>query len=336
MTPPSRHPRNRPRHVVAFVVTLLAMLAGCGNTTTSSSNAPAGTMAGTTPNSGAAPTDNTDATARPSPGCASAPPGTSDPKAAQTLNVGGADRGYLVAVPTSTEPAPMIILLHGMGSNAADIDRVSDLPARGTAAGAIVVSPDAVGSPTMWRAGGRGPDAEYLDALITAVEAHHCVDTSRVGIAGFSVGAVFAAAYGCTHQDRIAAIVTVEVDAPGPCTKPMPILAFHGTADPIVPYAPPAGSPAMGGGTGTEANLAKWAAISECAAIPTTSETGSEVTKLEWPRCANGSEVMLYKILGGQHDWPGKDPATAMHPSTQQISATNEAISFFMRHTLQP
>jgi polyhydroxybutyrate depolymerase len=240
----------------------------------------------------------------------------------------------LLATPASRDPAPLIILLHGMGSNAADIDRVSDLAERGPAAGAVIATPNALGSPTMWRASGQGPDAAFLDAMITDIEAHTCVDTSRVGIAGFSVGAVLAAAYGCTHQDRISAIVTVEVDAPGPCTKPLPILAFHGTADPIVPYAPPPGAPALGGGTGTESNLAKWAQISNCGDAPVTTEIGSEVTKLEWPHCAGGSEVVLYKVIGGGHDWPGKDPATAVHPSTQQVSATDEALSFLGRHAV--
>lgn len=318
----------------ALAATMLAALVACGSTTGTNEAAGPPTLANISPATGTTPTSSVPAV-RPSAGCRAATPGSVDARAPQAINVGGADRAYLVAVPAAaTTPAPLIILLHGMGSNAADIDRVSDLPSRGTAAGAIVVTPDAVGSPTMWRAAGQGPDADYLDALITDVGAQHCVDTSRVGIAGFSVGAVLAAAYGCTHQDRIAAIVTVEFDAPGPCTKPLPILAFHGTADPIVPYAPPPGSTAIGGGTGTEANLGRWASISGCAATPVTTEIGSEVTRLEWPRCAHGSEVILYKIIGGQHDWPGKDGATAAHPSTQQVSATNEAISFLTRHAL--
>jgi polyhydroxybutyrate depolymerase len=307
-------------------IMLTAALAACG----SGSAHP--TSAAKTATSSSVPAS--DDGARPSSGCATTAPARPDANASHTLRVGAVDRTYLIATPPRTTPAPLIILLHGLGSNAADIDRVSDFPERARAGGVIVVTPNAVGSPAIWSVGGQGPDAAFLDALITEVEAHHCVDTSRVGIVGFSVGAVFAGVYGCTHQDRIAAIVTVEVDAPGPCTRPMPILAFHGTADPIVPYAPPRGSTALGGGTGTEANLATWAKISHCATTPVERDIGDRAVRLEWPHCSNGSDVVLYKIVGGGHAWPGTDDATARHASTEPVNATDEAVTFVARHAL--
>lgn len=150
-------------------------------------------------------------------------------------------------------------------------------------------------------------------------------------MAGFSVGAALAAVYACNNQDRIGSIVTVAVEAPAGCKEPMSILSFHGTADPVVGYGA-TDSPPLGGGGGTEPNMANWAATAGCQPTPTVTEIGSEVTRLEWPGCHDGAEVILYRITGGGHDWPGKDPATSVQPSTQQVSATNEAIAFFARH----
>jgi len=310
----------------ATAVTLGTALGACGSGSAHPTNVP-------THASAPSPTSTIDTSTRPSAGCA-ATRQRPDANASHTLRVAGVNRTYRIATPPRNTPAPLIVLLHGLGSNAADIDRVSDFPRRGTAAGMIVVTPDAIGAPAIWRVGGQGPDAAFLDALIGDVEAHDCVDTRRVSVVGFSVGALFAIIYSCARQNRVAAIVTVEVDTPGGCTKPMSMLAFHGTADPIVPYAPPRGSTALGGGAGTEANLANWAKIAGCAPTASATKIASEVTKYEWPNCANGSEVILYKIRDGVHDWPGRGDTTSATEGSMQVSATNEAIMFAARHAL--
>lgn len=227
----------------------------------------------------------------------------------------------------------MLVLLHGLGSNAADVDRVTDLPRRGTAAGFIVVTPDAVGSPAVWRVGPQGPDAAFIDALIAHIEATRCVDLARIGIVGFSVGAVFATSYACAREDRVAAVVAATVEAPGGCTRPMPILAFHGTADPVLPYDPPGGKGPMGF-AGAEANMASWATTSRCASTPTVTVLDPGATSRRWPDCHEGSEVILYEIIGGGHAWPtSKQAGDPLGSGT--ISATNRTLAFLARHSLR-
>ena len=333
-------PAFRLRHRSALLLALLALLAGCGASGTAGPTPPVPGGPGTT--SPVAPALAPAVAASPSPGCpstptAGAPPGSAPGAGAagtttQRIVVGGSERTYQLSTPAGVGPAPVIVLLHGMGSSGADLARTSDLPARAAERGAIVVAPDGLGTPTMWRAGGQGPDADLLDAVLADVGARHCVDTRRIGIAGFSVGALFAAAYACSHQDRIAAIVTVAVDAPGSCTEPLPVLAFHGTADPIVPFAPPPGATALGGGTGTEANLARWAQISGCGADPVRSEGTGQVVRLTWPDCAAGSEVVLVEVVGGGHEWPGSAATGTGSSSSPPADATGEAIAFFHRH----
>lgn len=248
-----------------------------------------------------------------------------------TVTVDGTERTYLLATSgtRSDTPAPVVVLLHGMGQTAADINRISEFPSRAADAGMIVVTPQAVGTPTIWRPGAQSPDAAFLDQVLGDLGRSHCVDLARVHIAGFSVGAVLAATYACAHQDRIASIVTVEVEMPAGCRKPQSIMAFHGTADPVIAYGNTDRS-APGGITGTEANMAAWAATGDCRAAPVASAIDSEATRVVWPDCAPGVEVVLVRIVGGGHSWPGGEDA-AGSPGARTVSATDEALSFFRR-----
>lgn len=327
------------RSLAASSITLVLAVAGCGGTADSPSATATSGPPGTT--SPPAETTTTLPGARPSPGCEPAGrTGTTQPLAAPTehnITVDGADRTYVLSTAGTQPdaPAPVVVLLHGMGSTAADINQVSDLANRAADTGTIVVTPQAVGTPTIWRPAAQGPDPAFLDQILEDLGRTHCIDTARIHLAGFSVGAALATAYACARQDQVASIVTVTVEAPAGCTEPMPILSFHGTADPIIAYGNP--DPAAPGGiTGTEANMASWAATGGCQPAPTVTELGTEAARLEWPDCTEGAEVVLYRITGGGHDWPGKDPATVAGPGTREIdliSATDEALAFFSRHS---
>jgi polyhydroxybutyrate depolymerase len=154
-----------------------------------------------------------------------------------------------------------------------------------------VVTPNALGTPALWQMGAANADAAFLDALIGDVEAYQCIDRARVAVVGFSAGAAFGNTYACARQDEIDAIATVSVEFGGSCTKPMPYLAFHGTADPIVAYGATAG------------NMQRWASIGRCG-DPVTTVLDARVTRTEWSRCAAGVSVVLYAITGGVHEWP--------------------------------
>ena len=79
----------------------------------------------------------------------------------------------------------------------------------------------------------------FLDTL-EDVNAVAAVDTTRVYINGFSNGGGMTLLLGCEVADKIAAIGTVaaavvEIEGCNP-SRPLPVMAFHGTSDPVVPY----------------------------------------------------------------------------------------------------
>ena len=80
-------------------------------------------------------------------------------------------------------------------------------------------------------------DATFVDDVVNVTSSAPTASTGRRSFAaGFSAGAAFTIIYACARQRQVAAIATVAVEFQLGCTRPMPILAFHGTDDPLVPY----------------------------------------------------------------------------------------------------
>jgi polyhydroxybutyrate depolymerase len=268
-------------------------------------------------------------------GCARATPGSGSGRPGkEILDAHGVDGSYLLSVPRSYRPghpAPLILLFYGFDSDPARFTALTGLPARGAAQGDLVAVPHIQPGESEWQFSGTGTDAAFVDAVVTSVEATYCVDRAAVVAAGFSAGAAFTIAYACTHQRQIAAIATVAVEFQLGCTRPLPILAFHGTDDPLVPYQNGAIGLSLPGirVRGTELNMGDWARLDRCAPTPIRSVIGTQVVRQTWRHCARGTAVVLYTILGGGHSWPGADPAQAIGLTTGQVDATATMLRFF-------
>jgi polyhydroxybutyrate depolymerase len=249
----------------------------------------------------------------------------------------GAQRGtYDLSVPKSYgdhHPTPIILLFYGFGSDPAQFAALTRLPSRGARAGYLVVVPHTQGSESEWDLNAHGPDAQFVDTVVTSVEANYCVDRSAVYAVGFSAGAAFAIVYSCARERSIAGLATVAVEFQLGCTRPMSILAFHGTDDPLVPYQNGAIGLSLPGlkVRGTERNMGDWARLDHCRTPPSGRTLSSQVVRQQWDGCAKGTSVTLYTVVGGGHSWPGADPSKAIGLTTQQISATTLALAFFHR-----
>jgi polyhydroxybutyrate depolymerase len=266
------------------------------------------------------------------------PPGAVAPgqERSESVAVGTGGGSYELSVPRTyrwRRPAPLILLFYGFDSDPAQFSALTHLPSRGSTDGFLVAVPHTPGLESEWQFSGHGSDADFIDGLVGSLERRYCVDQSAIFAAGFSAGAAFTIAYACAHETQIAAIVTVAVEFQLGCTRPMSILAFHGTDDPLVPYQNGAIGLSLPGikVRGTQLNMGDWARLDHCRMTFSRRALGSQVVRQQWDGCARGTSVTLYTVVGGGHSWPGADPSKAIGLTTQQISATTLALAFFHR-----
>lgn len=248
------------------------------------------------------------------------PPGVSD----VTLTVGAASRRYTLYVPpeAASGPVPLVLDFHGFTSDPDRYDRQNAMRAQATAAGFALAQPAANLIGNAWDPFAGSPDVEFGLAVIADVSARLAVD--RVFASGFSNGGALAARIACDAPGALTAIGIVSAAHFGwaVCerTEPIPVLAFHGTADRVVPYEG-AGSvlPPVEGWS------AQWAAGNGCSDSATEVIT-DDVDRLSWTGCR--AAVALYRIRDGGHAWPGP-PNDLFFDTTDSISATELIWQFF-------
>ncbi|MHB8375895.1 MAG: extracellular catalytic domain type 1 short-chain-length polyhydroxyalkanoate depolymerase [Dehalococcoidia bacterium] len=286
-----------------------------------------------------APASSSSPVAMPSPPCSPVKPHAAG-STGVTIQSGGISRHYILHVPPSydgTRELPLVVNLHGAGSNALQQAFYSGFQKKADAEGFITVTPDATGKPQAWNfipIPGGADDVGFIRDALDRTEAALCVDPARVYATGISSGAAMAVRLACSLQDRIDAIgVVAALWYPPDCptAKPMPVLEFHGTLDPLVPF---------GGGTvansgipapSVEGAAAAWAKADGCEAVPAKMQLTAHVRTLAYSECRGYVAVELFIVEGGGHTWPGAAvDVTALGETTHEINATDEIWQFFI------
>lgn len=256
-----------------------------------------------------------------------------------TLPSGGETRQYLLHVPpdlSGTSPVALVVNIHGFTSNAFEQERLSGMSAKADAEGFIVVYPQALGDPPTWRVGpleGGAADQAFITDLIAHLATQFPIDPRRIFATGISNGGGMVDRLVCEQAGLFAAAgpVSGAYLFGGMCTptRPVPIVAFHGTADQIVPYE--------GQGRVLPAIplwAAAWADRNTCASGPSVVNQHGEVTAEAWSGCSQGADVVLYTVEGRGHSWPGASLLPGLDLATQDIDATDVIWDFFKTHPM--
>ena len=278
----------------------------------------------------------------------------------ESLTVDGQRRTFRVHTPPDSAPEhtgsttaaglPVVIGLHGGGGNGEQFERQSGLSAVADRSGFIAVYPNGTGRTQLltWNAGAccgyardhEVNDVRFIASMLDRLVGKYHTDPQRVYVTGLSNGAMMAYRLGCELADRIAAIAPVagalNVDGCRP-SRPLAVLAVHGTADQLVPYrgGPPARS-VPGSDTWQNRSVAEsvgfWVDQDRCPTAPTESRDGAVVRASHAP-CAGGLEVVLYSIDGGGHAWPGGVKARqAADEPPPKPDASTLMLEFFTRY----
>lgn len=260
----------------------------------------------------------------------------------ETIASGGLDRTYIVHVPTGyagTASAPVVLLFHGYGLSAEYMRTYTRFSDVADAHQFILVIPDGSGSPQYWNTTGvpGGPDdAAFVHDLIAKIGAELCVDSRRVYAAGYSNGGGMSQLLACELPGEIAAVGLVASEYLA-CDARVPLIAFHGTADPLVPYGD---VDATGADRSRSVSTiaASWATRLGCDDTPAISIPASDLELSTFNHCRTGrADVLLYTVLGGGHTWPGAAFANeAVGPTTQEINASTTMWDFFAARTSAP
>ncbi len=328
--------RDRALWFVAIAATVLVAAACAGDdaaVTTSTAAAPtAPTVDSTTTTAVPSTSEPVQATTIPMP---RGPVG--DPETV-VLEVDGIPRSYRLYVPPSLgdhpDPVPLIVDLHGFGSDPASHDRTSEMGPLADAVGFVVAQPAARGDIAAWNGQpdepGSAADVAFIRALVADVDSRIGVDSSAVFASGFSNGGGMAHRLACDASDLFAAIGTVAGQYPltESCepSRPVSIISFHGTSDVVVPM------------TGVRrlfpdvtAWIERWGARNGCAPVPVRERRADDVLVDRWTSCDGDVEVVFYTIEEGPHAWPGSR-GNVVFSATESIHASQEMWVFFRDH----
>jgi len=268
-----------------------------------------------------------------------------------TIQSAGQARKYLLYVPpsyNSAKPVPLVISMHGFIEWPDHQRQISHWNKLADENGFIVVYPMGTRFPLRWGTitpSGDSTQAErdvtFISDLIDKLSAEYSIDPSRIYANGLSNGGGMSFVLACKLSDRIAAIGAVAGAYSMPWSacnpsRPVPVIVFHGDADPIVPYKGGTASPQKFTFPDIADWVAHWARFNRCASQPVDLPANGEVSGVHYTNCAQNADVEFYTIHGGGHSWPGGEvmPKVVVGHTTQDIDATRVMWQFFQKHPL--
>jgi len=270
----------------------------------------------------------------------------------------GETRDYLLHVPPNAGDGPLalVIALHGASGSAPGFAGETRFAEASDKFGMLVAFPDGSegGNPRRRTFNAQiccgdavtrqVDDVGFVGAVIEDVARHHPVDRARVYATGMSNGGMLTYQLAAMHPDWFAAVAPVAA-AIGGMTRagktyiipmpamPVPVMIIHGTKDLYVPYAG-GSSPVLKFPNiwkmSVDDALSFWAASDGCAGKPAIAYAAKNLKREAYADCKEGSEVVLWEILGGDHNWPGDIfPASG---GGKTISASEAILAFFATH----
>jgi polyhydroxybutyrate depolymerase len=221
-----------------------------------------------------------------------------------TITSGGLQRTVRLTVPESAlrgVPAPLLLLYHGVTSNAAQIVVATGMDAKAAAEGFILAAGNGVGA--SWNAGaccqpavGQGiDDVGFTRDLVAALDEEYCIDPARTYASGFSNGAAMVFRLACEASDLIAAFAPVGGSVAIDCApaQPRPMLVINNVEDPIVPYV-------LG-----QISYNAFTQFNGCDATRSESAPASNATCVRAALCEDDAVTELCSVTGTSHVWPG-------------------------------
>ncbi len=279
------------------------------------------------------------------------------------LRAGLFRRAFTVHVPAGFDgkgPLPLVVAVHGAFDSAAGMEKASGFSRLADREKFFVLYPEGMnlfGFLGHWNAGhccGKAAadgvdDVSFVAEAIERVCRRLPVDRTRIYMAGFSNGGMFTYRFAAEKGDLLAAAAALAASAGGrPSAEApfwrlpepvaaVPILSIHGLSDRYVPFSG-GGSAARGGGRRylpVEDSLKIFIDRNRCRRrIDEPELYGGRVHRTAWLDDGGDEAVVLYRIEGWGHVWPGPEFTRTMPEGKgiEDFDAAGIVWSFFRRH----
>ncbi len=279
----------------------------------------------------------------------------------ETLRHQGIERSYHIRLPQGFhkgESFPLVLALHGGGGEGRKFDQgtqgtLSDAADR---RGVVLVFPEGVNK--QWNDGrteifkGKAyDDVGFIGKIIDTMVNNYGIDSRRIYATGISNGGFMSVRLAMDLSDKITAVAPVTAQLSKALEGKMPeqpisIMIINGTQDPLVPFN--GGhirlfrfGRSRGEILSTTATIEYFRRHNGCATTPersrfqdTDPNDGMEVEMEKYSGCRNGTEVVLVRVIGGGHTWPGGKQylKRIVGGVSRDINASELIIDFFLGH----
>ncbi len=278
------------------------------------------------------------------------------------IEVRGVERSFSLCEPAGKhddiDSYPLIIALHEGGGSGRGLVRLTQGHFNKIAdrEGAYVVYPEAIRR--YWNEGRNLPlsyahrndvdDVEFVRSLIEQLTDKYPIDKDRIFVTGMANGGMMAFKLACALPDLITAIAPVNASLPRDIVNECAgasgpgLLVMNGTEDPRMPYD--GGmitvlDTEQGEVFSTRETINFWLRNNGC---PMHSEKkmipdrdrhdDTTVTMYSYSGCETGARVVLYRVEGGGHTWPGGRQTLKedqVGRTSRDINACEEIWTFF-------
>ena len=224
------------------------------------------------------------------------------------------NRSYYLSYPENINPGideaiPLIINMHGYGGNAAQQQYYTQMDEYAHNQNMAVVYPQGLNNSwnvfTYWDSNSYD-DVGFINLMIDEISNNFNLDLDRVYACGMSNGGYMAYRLACDLSDKIAAFGSVTGNFMldnqfNDCLdqeREIPIIHFHGTADPVVNYYPPS----FDGSLTVNESINFWSDYNN---LPTEiiESINSNVQIYNYSKDSSSVKFIHYKVNGGGHVW---------------------------------
>jgi len=283
------------------------------------------------------------------------------------LTFHGVARDYRLHVPpagAAGKPLPLVLNLHGATQSGILQESYSQMDAASDQGGYLVAYPDGTTDTATnpsnlysWDAGvccalpvtHHVNDVSYLLDVISDIAKRTPVNLRRVYVTGMSAGGMMAYRMAAEASRHIAAIASISGQVELPSihpARPVPTMEFHSINDPIAKWDGVDGKYSVMDG------INKWVKADGCNPKPHdaapivgaagTTSAGETATRVTYSGCRNGTQVVLWRLTGSGHVWPGSPLLgtktthilTGVGRGTTLINADQLMWQFFQHYSL--